>query len=116
MGKLLYGTEENSIGFSDRFLAHLQIVVGAKLRRGESFYFSWRDDRTVGEGRSSVWIAPSIPLCFTYASSSAIEINREWIDVLAVSANSARGLEFLAEPGTAIRTPSDGAAHRAAVR
>jgi hypothetical protein len=33
-----------SADFEDRLLAHLQIVIGAKLRRGEGFYFSWRDE------------------------------------------------------------------------
>jgi hypothetical protein len=49
MGKLVYaGTTE--IGFEDRVLAHLQIVIGLKLRRKEGFFFSWRDDQASGTG------------------------------------------------------------------
>jgi len=43
MGKLTYDSTL-TVDFDDRVLAHLQLVIGAKLRRAESFYFSWRDD------------------------------------------------------------------------
>lgn len=39
MGKLYYDSTLNT-DIDDRTLAHLQVVIGAKLRRGESFYFS----------------------------------------------------------------------------
>jgi hypothetical protein len=81
MGKLLYGDSEIEIEFDDRALTHIQIVIGAKLRRGESFFFSWKDDLSVGAGRSSVWLDKSIPLYFKF------------------SANSGQGLVFTTEPG-----------------
>lgn len=112
MGTLIYGHDGTSISFGDRFLAHLQLVIGAKLRRRESFFFSWRDDISVGDGRSTIWVDPSIPLYFKYASSNFTDINREWIDVLANSSNSTRGLEFLPEPGTLARNPSESAAKK----
>lgn len=56
------------VDFEDRVLAHLQIVIGAKLRRGESFYVSWRDDESVGDGRTAV--ASSI-------ASSGIQVFRQ---------------------------------------
>ena len=40
MGALVY--ETMVIPFEDRLLAHLQIVIVNKLRRGESFVMSWR--------------------------------------------------------------------------
>ncbi|KFF58097.1 ATP-dependent DNA ligase, partial [Cryobacterium sp. MLB-32] len=43
MGKLTYDSSLTA-DFDDRVLAHIQLVIGTKLRRGESFYFSWRDD------------------------------------------------------------------------
>jgi hypothetical protein len=46
MGKLAYD-RSLTIDFDDRTLAHLQIVIGMKMRRGESFYFSWKDDQQV---------------------------------------------------------------------
>ena len=39
MGKFIY-REQVRADFEDRLLAHLQIVIGNKLRRGEPFYFS----------------------------------------------------------------------------
>ena len=53
MGKLTYDSTL-TVDFDDRVLAHLQLVIGAKLRRAESFYFSWRDDPAVGDGRSAL--------------------------------------------------------------
>ena len=47
------------IQFDDRVLAHVQIVMSAKLRRGENFFFSWRDSPAVGDGRSAIWIDAS---------------------------------------------------------
>jgi hypothetical protein len=98
MGKILYGDSGVEIVFDDRAMAHLQLVIGAKLRRGESFFFSWKDDPSIGDGRSSVWLDSSIPLYFKYMGSRPISINREWIDALTLSANMAGGLQFSPEP------------------
>ena len=79
MGKLIYaGTTE--IGFDDRVLAHLQIVVGLKLRRKEGFFFSWRDEQSVGDGRSAIWIDPAIPLLFRYSGGRQPKINKAWLE------------------------------------
>ena len=56
MGALIYGSPSMEIQFDDRVLAHVQIVMSAKLRRGENFFFSWRDSPSVGDGRSAIWI------------------------------------------------------------
>ena len=97
MGKLLYGMSGVEIGFDDRVLAHLQVVIGAKLRRGENFYFSWRDDPNVGDGRSTIWLSDSIPLYFKYSGGKMPALNREWIETLVASSNSAQGLQLSAE-------------------
>jgi hypothetical protein len=41
MGKLIYNVN-TSTEIDDRALAHLQIVIIGKLRRQESFAFSWK--------------------------------------------------------------------------
>jgi hypothetical protein len=105
MGKLLYGDSGIEIDFEDRFLTHLQIVIGAKLRRRESFFFSWKDDPSVGDGRSSIWLDASIPLYFKYFGSKVPLINREWIETLTQSSNSGRGLEFVPEPNGSTDLP-----------
>jgi hypothetical protein len=86
MGKLIY--DGIDVEFDDRVLAHVQIVVAAKLRRGEGFFFSWHDASAIGDGRSSVWLHDSIPLYFKFFGSKSPEINRHWIDSLMLSANS----------------------------
>ena len=80
-------------------LAHLQLVVGAKLRRREGFFFSWRDDPALGDGRSSIWLETSIPLYFRFSSPERHQINREWLEELSLSANNAQGLFLTTEPG-----------------
>jgi len=102
---LLYGDSGREIEFDDRVLAHLQIVIGTKLRRHESFFFSWKDDPVVGNGRSSIWIAPSIPLFFKFATLGRPAINREWLEELTVSSNNAQGLFLSNEPGAETPAP-----------
>ena len=97
MGKLTYDSTMTA-DFDDRVLAHIQMVIGAKLRRGESFYFSWQDDPAVGDGRSTIWLNPGIPLAFKYFGGRAPKLNRDWIESLMVSANSAGGLQLVPEP------------------
>ncbi|MFO7691036.1 MAG: ATP-dependent DNA ligase [Cryobacterium sp.] len=97
MGKLTYDSTLTA-DFDDRILAHIQVVVGAKLRRGESFYFTWRDDPQAGDGRSTIWLHPSIPISFKYFGSRSPSLNREWVEALMATANSSRGLQLVAEP------------------
>ena len=101
MGTLLYGSAGTEISFDDRALAHLQIVITAKLRRREGFVFSWTSSPGAGSGRSAIWLDPSSTLFFRYFGSRPPAINREWIEVLAASSNNAGGLVFTAEPESA---------------
>ncbi|MFF9562105.1 ATP-dependent DNA ligase [Leifsonia sp. NPDC014704] len=98
MGKLVYGGT-TEIGFEDRVLAHLQIVIGLKLRRKEGFFFSWRDEQGVGDGRSAIWIDPAIPLLFRYSGGRYPRINKTWLEQLTASSNSSQGLQLTEEIG-----------------
>ena len=82
----------------DRILAHLQIVIWAKLRRDEQFPFTWVNPASNGYGRNSVWISRSISLSFQYFGGKMPGINPKWIEVLMKSANSVGGLQSLPEP------------------
>lgn len=97
MGKLTYDSTLTA-DFDERTLAHLQLVIGAKLRRGEAFYFTWHDDVAVGDGRTTVWLHPTIPLAFKFFGARAASINRAWIDELMLTANSPGGLSIVPEP------------------
>lgn len=113
MGTLTY--DGVIVEFDDRLLAHLQIVIVQKLRCGESFLLSWKDAVSIGNGRSSVWLHPSIPLYFKFWGSRPPTINRQWIAELTASANSAHGLVVFGEDGshqpTAGRGAEPGAPH-----
>ncbi len=105
MGVMLYGEARLEIELDDRTLAHLQLVMGAKLRRNEPFFLSWSDPQTVGGGRSSLWIESSVPLVFRYRSSKRHDINREWLEQLTLSANQPQGLHLMDEPGGSSSPP-----------
>lgn len=97
MGKFTYDAT-TKIEIEDRTLAHVQVVVGTKLRRGEPFYFSWRDDVSIGDGRTSVWLHPSVPLIYKFYGSRRPSLNAAWIDALMQTANSPTGLHVVPEP------------------
>jgi len=97
VGKFIYeGTVK--VDFDDRTLAHLQLVIGNKLRRGESFHFTWRDDKSIGEGRTSIWVHPHASLVYKYYGSRPLTINRAWGEALMFTANSPTGLHIVPEP------------------
>jgi hypothetical protein len=97
MGTLFYGAGRLAIAFEDRVLAHLQLAVATKLRRQESFMLNWRDNESVGDGRSAVWIGPHTDLHFKYSGSRFPEINADWVSALVVSASTPLGLQLLDE-------------------
>lgn len=97
MGSLIY--DSTVIEFDDRLLLHLQIVIVNKLRRRESFAMSWRDAAEVGDGRSTIWLDPSIPLYFKFSGSRMPAVDRDWVELLAESAASSTGLVVVDEDG-----------------
>lgn len=94
VGTLFYGGA-TPIEIEDRMLAHLKVVVVTKLRRSESFTVSWRHLDGTPTGRSTIWLHPSIPLRFTFDESEPGELNRDWIEALASSANSTGGIMLI---------------------
>ncbi len=107
MGRFTYeGTIK--VDFEDRLLAHLQLVMGTKLRRNESFFFTWRDDASVGDGRTSVWVHPRASLAFKFYGSRAPHLNLAWVDALAQTANSPSGLYLVSEPPEPAPAPEAG--------
>jgi hypothetical protein len=93
MGHFVYDRDA-TVEMDDRTLAHLQVVIINKLRRQESFALTLRDDqRTL-----SVWVCPQTAMQFVYSGNRRPALNREWIEELAVTANSMGGLRLLPEP------------------
>ena len=101
MGMLHYG--DDRLQFDDRLLAHLQIVIVQKLRRGDSFLVSWINSRSIGGGRTAIWLDASIRLRFDFAGSRTPAVNRDWLHTLQESANSATGLVITGEDGQLAR-------------
>lgn len=99
MGKFVYESGPKT-EIEDRALTHLQLVITAKLRRGEPFPFSWREDASIGGGRTTVWVHEGSNLVFKYAGSRQPAINRAWVDALSFTANSPSGLYLVHEPDT----------------
>lgn len=99
MGILHYGARD--LNLDDRVLAHLQIIIGMKLRRSENFFVSWRNTGASGGGRNAIWIDNGIAIWFEYDGSKLPTINREWIDTLASSASTNFGLQ-ITEEGTLV--------------
>ncbi|MFF2773010.1 hypothetical protein ACFVUP_38515, partial [Streptomyces bacillaris] len=83
MGHLIYGPATYAL--DDRVLAHLQVVVSMKLRRGENFFVSWRSSVADGSGRQSVWIDNGMHLSFHYDGARIPNVNREWAEEMAAS-------------------------------
>jgi hypothetical protein len=97
MGKFIYDSIVK-VDFDDRLLAHLQLVIGAKMRRGEAFHFTWKDDSSIGDGRTTVWLHPRCSVVYKFYGSRKPRINRAWVDALFYTANSPNGLYAVPEP------------------
>ncbi len=98
MGKLIYGPLGTQFEIDDRALAHVQVTILSKLRRGESFAFTWKPPADSGEGRSVIWFHPSHAVQFKFNGSKPLALNRAWIEELMTSANSVGGLQITPEP------------------
>lgn len=97
MGTFIYDGGPK-VKIEDRALTHLQLVMTSKLRRGEPFSFTWRDDLSIGGGRTMVWIHPGSSLTFKYRGSSSPTLNRAWVEALATTASTPGGLHLVHEP------------------
>lgn len=100
MGKFIYDGNIK-VDFEDRLLAHLQAVIMAKVRRGESFPFTWKDEISTGGGRTTVYIHPNVSLVFKYHGSRSPQLSPAWLHALTYNANSGRGLYVIPEPDDA---------------
>ncbi len=93
MGTLVYNGGV-SLAVDDRTMAHLQVVIINKLRRRESFTFTWDD----GSQQVVCWLGPSVPIEFIYSGNRRPALNRAWLELLALSANANAGLVVMPEP------------------
>ena len=104
MGSLLYEAD-HAAEFDDRTLAHLQAIIVNKLRRRESFAFTWSDDRR----SMTIWLSQNTPVAFVYHGNRRPRLNRAWLEDLALIANSAGGLVVVPEPPERDPSPAEDA-------
>lgn len=91
MATLYYGSDLNPITLPDRLLGYIKVIASTKLRRGESFTFTWVGAE--GEsGRSTIWLQPSIPLRFVFTTAEPEQLVGEYLRALADQSNAASGL------------------------
>lgn len=98
MGRLIYDSG-SEFEFDDRTLVHLQLMITAKLRRGEAFAFTFTSMAEGSPTRTALWMNSALALEYSYAAPAAEQLNRTWVDLLMESAHSAGGLELSEEPG-----------------
>jgi hypothetical protein len=95
VGTLHYGSPPASFPLDDRALAHIELVILAKLRRREALSLALTDDAT--SRRQAMWISPDVTLRFEYDAPMP-DINRLWLQELIDTANSSGGLRLIPEP------------------
>ncbi|PPG38749.1 ATP-dependent DNA ligase [Pseudoclavibacter sp. RFBA6] len=106
MGMLIY--DGTSLPFDDRTLTHLQIVIVQKFSRNEAFLMSWKDSPSVGDGRSAIWLTPTMPLQFKFLGGKVPTIDRDWLELLGKSAESSTGLLITHADGKLALVGADG--------
>ncbi|MEO6532582.1 MAG: hypothetical protein ABIO06_03295 [Pseudolysinimonas sp.] len=94
MGTLFYGSDRIPIRIEDHLLAHLRAVVTAKMRRGEGFLLSWTDSISIGDGRSSMWIAAGCDLHYKFDDSDPVKLDSALLEELNIESIQARGIEI----------------------
>ena len=101
MGSLKF--DGNRVEFDDRTLAHLQIAVVHRLRRQESVLVSWLDALGDGDGRSAVFLHPTLPISFDFDRAEITGIDREWVQRLLADAGGRSGVVMQDVDGRPIR-------------
>jgi hypothetical protein len=97
VGKFIYGPNGYEIEIDDRTLAHVKVAMFSKLRRNESFSFSWQVEAESGSGRHSIWLSPASVVHFHFYGNRPPALNRAWIRQMIGAANDG-DLRLMTEP------------------
>jgi hypothetical protein len=104
MGQFIYGgSTSTTFTVDDRTLAHLELAISTKFRRGESFLLTLRGkELPAGSGSREFWMHPSIWMQFRIDRPEAAgPINTAWVAAMVAAASSERGLSLIREPQNA---------------
>ena len=66
------------------------IVINSKLRRGEQFQFTWKDDSSIGDGRTTIWVHPHCSIAYKFYGSRKPAIAASTEPTTAAGSISAR--------------------------
>lgn len=102
MGRIIYSDNKSSVEVDDRLLAHLQIVVMNKLRRGESFMMTFPH---TASGHVCWWLAPAVPVMFHFYGTHTPRLSRDLVDRLMAEASSPDGVHVAAEYDELLHMP-----------
>ncbi|MFJ6652349.1 ATP-dependent DNA ligase [Microbacterium sp. NPDC091313] len=97
MGTITF-EHSTKVEFEDRLLAHLEHVITARLRRGESFTFTWKEDTSVGGGRTTVWLHPRMHIVYKFHGARKPQLNPAWLHALGQTSYGPDGLYIVPEP------------------
>ncbi|MEL4317556.1 hypothetical protein WJX64_00910 [Leifsonia sp. YIM 134122] len=103
MSSMFYGETGTEIVVADDLVVHLRATTTEKMQRGERFLLSWHEPDIVGDGTSSVWLDPSIPVRYHVDSGVDDSIDRTWVEAMVAAASSDGGLLI----GSVPRPPQD---------
>jgi hypothetical protein len=101
VGALKY--EAVTVEFDDVLLTHLHVVIVQQFRHQRSFPMSWLDALNDGDGRSTLWLTPVVPIYFKFVGSKVPEVDPEWIHRLTESSTSSAGLIVTDRAGRPVR-------------
>lgn len=90
MGVLAYGVEDRRVEIDDVALAHLKIIIVAKLLHDDSVLLSVHPDRL--DGPDHVLLHPTTPIRFTFDDPEPPPLDPAVIARLAVEMNDPEGL------------------------
>ena len=101
MGTFYYGGGHGDLpaGFDldDVLLAHLKLVIIAKLRRGESFVVTVPAFEHGCQVREALWVNPSVPLRFVMDEADGPLLDPHRLEALMIQANTLGGIVLKAE-------------------
>jgi hypothetical protein len=115
MGTFYYGGGHGDLpaGFDldDVLLAHLKLVIIAKLRLGESFIITVPALEHGCQVREALWVNPSIPMRFVMDQPDGPLLDHHRLESLMIQANTLGGIVLQAEStNRSLVSPSE---HRA---
>lgn len=97
MGTLYYGASRTPVRMDDRALAHLQMVITTKLRRGEGFMIHWDENPEGSASRGGMWIHTSCDLAYEFVGAREPSLDKEELDRMMLAASANSGLRVMAE-------------------